>query len=38
MYVHPELLLELYKELFFVSDGQGALLKNRPLDPYKTFY
>jgi glycerol-3-phosphate dehydrogenase len=23
---------------FFASAGQGALLKNRPLDPHKTFY
>jgi hypothetical protein len=23
---------------FFASGGQGALLKNRPLDPHKTFY
>jgi hypothetical protein len=24
--------------LFFASGGQGAFLKNRPLDPRKTFY
>ncbi len=33
-------ILNSYKtlsELFFVSDGQGVLLKNHPLDPRKTF-
>jgi hypothetical protein len=24
--------------VFLASGGQGALLKNRPLDPHKTFY
>ena len=32
------LSLQKAKECFFASGGQGALLKNRPLDPHKTFY
>jgi hypothetical protein len=36
--VHPETPIRTLKELFFVSDGQGVLLKNHPLNPCKTFY